>query len=141
MLQARRINDQIAVSPQIRIEDVAEIAAAGYKSMVCNRPDDEEPGQLKYAEIEAEAKKHGLEMRWQPVVSGGFEDEQVRVFGALAEALPAPLFAYCRSGTRSVVLWALSQAGKRPTADILREAAAAGYDLSGLAPRLEALAS
>jgi sulfide:quinone oxidoreductase len=68
------------------------------------------------------------------------DDEGVR-FGEIVDGLPGPVLAYCRSGTRCIMLWALSQAGKKSTADIIRQAATAGYDLSALAPRLEHLAA
>ncbi len=141
MLQLRQINDSMAVSPQIHVADVAEVAAAGYKSIICNRPDQEESDQPSFADIEAEAQKQGLEIRWQPVQSGQLEDAHGQEFAKLLDALPGPVFAYCRSGTRSVILWAMSQAGARPVADIVREAASAGYDIAGLAPRLEAIAA
>ena len=141
MLQQHQVNDRLSVSPQIRVADVAELAAAGYKSIVCNRPDREDSGQPLFADIEAEAQKHGLEIRWQPIQTGNLQDAHGQEFGELLAALPAPVFAYCRSGTRSVMAWALSQAGTRPVADIIKDAANAGYDITGLAPRLEAIAS
>ncbi len=139
-MDARRVNDQVTVAPQISVADVAEIARAGYKSIVCNRPDGEEDRQAAYSEIAAEAERHGLAVRWQPVISGHVSDEEGQAFGAIVGGLPAPVFAYCRSGTRCIVLWSLSQAGQRPAAEIIAEARAAGYDLASLAPRLEMLA-
>jgi sulfide:quinone oxidoreductase len=140
-MDARRVNDHISVSPQISVTDVAEIAAAGYRSIICNRPDDEEGGQTDFAAIEAEARRLGLEICWQPVVSGHVSDEDGQEFGRIVAGLPGPVFAYCRSGTRCIVLWSLSQAGLRPAADIIADARHAGYDLAGLAPRLDMLAA
>ncbi len=139
-MDARRVTDELSVSPQITVEDVAAIAAAGYRSILCNRPDGEQPGQTGYTEIEAAARKAGLEIDWQPVISGQVTDEDADVFADRVANLPAPVFAYCRSGTRCIVLWSLSEAGRRPVNEILMTAGKAGYDLSGLAGRLAMLA-
>jgi sulfide:quinone oxidoreductase len=140
-MQVRRVSDELAVSPQISVADVGEIAAQGFKGIVCNRPDGESADQIAFGEIEAAAKAKGLEIVWQPVISGQMSDEEGRKFGEIVDGLPGPVLAYCRSGTRCIMLWALSQAGKQPTADIVGQAAQAGYDLSALAPRLEHLAA
>ena len=141
MLQTRKINEQIAVSPQIIVADVAEIAAAGYQAIICNRPDNEDVGQPGFAEIEAAAQEHGVQVRWQPIIPGHLQDEHVQEFGKLLNELQGPVVAYCRSGGRSITLWALSQAGNSSVDEIIRDARAAGYDLAGLKPRLEATAS
>lgn len=139
-MDAHRVNERITVCGQIDVSDVAEIARAGYRSIICNRPDAETPDQTPFHEIEAAAQQHGLQIRWQPVVSGNVADQEGIEFGSIINELNAPTFAYCRSGTRCIVLWSLSQAGARPTADIIADARAAGYDLAPLTPRLEALA-
>ena len=101
----RRLSPDLAVSPQIAVSDVAELAAAGFKSVVCNRPDGEDPGQPPFAEIEAAAKAAGMETRWQPVASGGVTEADGIEFARLYAELPKPVFAYCRSGTRCSILW------------------------------------
>ena len=140
-MQVRRVSDELAVSPQISVADVAEAAAQGFKAIVSNRPDGESADQIAFGEIEAAAKAKGLEIVWQPVISGQMSDEEGRKFGEIVDGLPGPVLAYCRSGTRCIMLWALSQAGQQPPADIVGQAAQAGYDLSALAPRLEHLAA
>ena len=112
---ARHVNDEIAVSGQISADDVAAVAAAGFRAIICNRPDGETFDQTDYALIAAEAEKYGLEVRFQPVASGHVSDDDGRAFGELMAALPGPVFAYCRSGTRCIVLWSLAQAGRQPT--------------------------
>lgn len=113
-MELKRINGALAVSSQITAADVAEIAAIGIRAIICNRPDGEEPNQPIFGEIEAAAKEFGLEARYQPVVSGGVRDEDGRAFGVLLDDLPKPVLAYCRSGTRSTMLWALSERSYRP---------------------------
>jgi sulfide:quinone oxidoreductase len=102
-----------------------------------NRPDGEEPGQPTAAEVEAAARAAGLEFRWLPVVMPTLSQDDARAFGVALDEMPGPTLAFCRTGTRSTVLWALSQAGERPADELIAAAARAGYDLEGLRPRLE----
>jgi sulfide:quinone oxidoreductase len=104
-----RITPDYSAAPQIEAEDVAEIAALGYKSIICNRPDGEDAGQPPAAEIRAEAERHGLAFAHVPVVSGQIDEGDVADFRAAVAELPAPVLAYCRSGTRSRNLWLLAQ--------------------------------
>jgi sulfide:quinone oxidoreductase len=129
-MDIRKITDELSVSPQICCEDVAAIAAAGFRAVICNRPDGESSDQPCCSEIEEAVKASGLAWRSQPVRSGGVTCEDAQLFAALMVDLPKPVLAYCRSGTRCAVLWSLSQAGKRPLADILARTQAAGYDMT-----------
>jgi sulfide:quinone oxidoreductase len=104
------ITDAFTVSPQILASDVAGIAAGGFKSVICNRPDGEAPDQTPYAQVEAEALKAGLAFRYIPVVSGAMTHEDVEAMAAALKELPAPVFAYCRSGARCGVLFRAVQA-------------------------------
>jgi len=103
------LDETLTVSGQIAAEDVALIAAQGFRSILCNRPDDEDHGQPPFAAIEAAARAAGLEAAFQPVLSGGVSDADGADFAALMETLPKPVFAYCRSGTRCAMLWSLAQ--------------------------------
>lgn len=138
-MQIRRVTDEIAVAPQISVADVVEIAAAGFASIICNRPDGESFDQVAYADIEAAAQAAGLEIIWQPIPVGGLADGDAEKFGEIVDQLPKPVLAYCKSGTRCIVLWSLSQAKTQSSDAIVRSAAEAGYDLRGLAPRLDAI--
>ncbi len=135
-MDIRPLTPEISVSPQIAAADVADLAARGFRAIVCHRPDGEGVDQPGFAEIQTAAEAAGLTIRHQPVVSGKVSDEQAQAFDALMAELPRPVLAYCRTGTRSATMWALSQAGKRPLPDILARARAAGYDLSGVVRRL-----
>ena len=137
----RPINDSVSVAPQIAPEDVPGIAAAGFKAIVNNRPDDEEPGQPSGADIRAAAEAAGLAYVAIPVTHAGFSHPQLDAMASALVAAEGPVLAYCRSGTRSCNLWALAaaKAGRNP--DLLqRQAGEAGYDLSGIRPMLDALA-
>lgn len=132
-----RLTDDIAVAPQLSIEDLDAIKAAGFKAVINNRPDDEGPDQPPQASIAARAAELGLAYRFVPVVSGHFAPEDVAAFREALDDLDGPVVAFCRSGTRSSVLWALSNAGRMPADEIIAAAARAGYDLSALRGRLE----
>ena len=108
----RQISQDYAVSPQIAIEDVAAIKAAGFKSVICNRPDDEDPGQPSAGTIKAAVEAAGLEFLWIPVISGQMTAENVEDQADALQALPGPVFAYCRSGTRCTNLYAQVQQAK-----------------------------
>lgn len=139
-MQVHKLTDQLSVSPQIALEDISKLSALGYKSVICNRPDKESDDQPVMLEIESAVKEAGLIWQHQPVISGNITDQNVEDFSKLIESLPKPIFAFCRTGTRCSILWALSQANKMSIDDILDTAAEAGYNLNGQQARLETLA-
>ncbi len=130
-----------SVAPQISVEDVARAAAAGFKTIINNRPEGESPDQIPGAEIAAAAAAHGLQYHAVPSSmppSPGVVDATAK----LLSEVEGPVLAYCRSGTRSVTAWALAQAleGALSPDDIIAKAGEAGYDLSGARGALEGLA-
>ena len=135
-MDIRRIDDSLSVTPQIRVEDIADIARQGFRTLIANRPDQEEPGQPAMADIEAAAKAHGLDWIYMPVESGNITDEDVERFVPVIRNAQKPILAFCRSGTRCTILWALSVATELPEEEIVSKARSAGYDISGLAPRI-----
>jgi len=135
-MQFNKVTDALSVSPQIGTGDMAAIRDAGYRAIICNRPDGEGADQPTFDEIEAAAKAAGLKVRYQPITSGMVRDEDAEAFGAALMELPGPVLAYCRTGTRSATLWSLSQAKSRPVPEILAATKAAGYDMAGVARRI-----
>jgi uncharacterized protein (TIGR01244 family) len=129
----RHVTDQLSVSPQIRLEDIPAAAAQGFRLIVNNRPDGEEPGQPTSAEVEAAARAAGLDYAHIPV-RGGPTADQVEAERKLLETAPGPVLAFCRSGTRSIVTWSIGQAlsGARSRDELKALGAQAGYDLSGV---------
>lgn len=134
-MNMNRIDDTLTVSPQISASDVAAIAGAGYRSILCNRPDGEAADQPDFAGVEAEAQKLGLVFQYQPVSSKGMTEADIADFARNVAELPGPVFAYCRTGTRCTVLWSLSQLGKRDVSEIQAMAHEAGYDMSKMLAR------
>ncbi|MBR9837196.1 MAG: TIGR01244 family phosphatase [Rhodobacteraceae bacterium] len=135
-MEFRKINDDITVSPQITAADLPGIAAAGYRSIICNRPDGEGADQQTFDEIDAAAREAGLVARYLPVVSGKVQDGDAEAFGTAMRELPGPVFAYCRTGTRSATLWSLSQSKALTPPQILAATKAAGYDMAGVVRRI-----
>ena len=132
--------ESYAVSGQIQPSDIAALKDAGFVSIVCNRPDEEVSGDESSAAIKAAAQSAGLAFTFNPVTNGAMTQANVETQGAALAAADGPVFAYCRSGMRSSVVWALSQAGTTPVDDLIAAAARGGYDLSGLRPMIEAAA-
>ncbi|MEG8057259.1 TIGR01244 family sulfur transferase [Sphingomonas faeni] len=137
----RQVNESISVAPQIAVEQVADIAAAGFKTIVNNRPDDEDAGQPSGDAIRAAAEAAGLKYVSIPVTHAGFSHPQIDAMTQALTDSDGPVLAYCRSGTRSCNLWALAaaKAGRNPNL-LLAQAEDAGYDLRGIRPMLDALA-
>ncbi|MEL6956448.1 MAG: TIGR01244 family sulfur transferase [Pseudomonadota bacterium] len=137
-MEIKYIAPDLSVSDQILPQDVGLAAAQGFRSIIINRPDGESGDQPASKELVEAAARHGLEVRYVPVASGNVTDADATAFSDAMHELPAPALAFCRTGTRSTTLWALSQAGHLSTDAILKTAKQAGYDLSGLRSRLDA---
>ncbi len=135
-MELKRINQHVTVSPQISPEDIPTLKAAGFTTIVNNRPDGESPDQPSSDEIEQAAQAAGLVYHYIPLGRDGVSADMVERMTDALEESEGPVFAYCRSGRRATTLWALSQAGKLPADRIIAEAAAAGYDMSHLADHL-----
>lgn len=111
-LPVRPVAPDVCVAPQLTPAAMAEVAAAGFRSVVNNRPDFEHgPDQPTNADIEAAARAAGLEYRFLPVDGGWQSPEQIAAFARLLQELPRPLLAFCRSGARSTRLYAAATQG------------------------------
>ena len=132
----RRVTEDLSVSPQISVDEVDAAAAAGFRTLVNNRPDGESPDQPSGHEIEAAAQAAGLAYFHIPV-RGGPTPEQVETMARVLADAPKPALAFCRSGTRSIVTWSLGQAlsGARSRDELVGLGHAAGYDLANVLPR------
>ncbi len=138
----RELAPRFWVSPQIGAEDLAAAKARGVTLIINNRPDGEEFGQPRGADIEAEARALGLSYVAIPVGPMGVSPDHLDAFDKAVEANKGGVLAYCRSGTRSTIVRALSEARRgRPVDDIIGEAAEAGYNLAGQRRVLEAATS
>ena len=109
-MEYTRLSEQFATAPQVRPEDLRGIAASGFVAIINNRPDGDVPDQPSSLELEAEAKRVGLDYWHVPVVPGAMTDSDVRAFAAALDQAKGPVLAFCRTGNRSAALWKASQA-------------------------------
>lgn len=137
-MELKRINQHVSVAPQISPEDLPAIKAAGFTTLINNRPDGEAPDQPSSDMMLKAATAAGLVYHYIPLGRDGVSPDMVERTKEAIEESEGPVLAYCRSGTRSTTLWALSQAGRRPADEIIGEAADAGYDVNHLAQHLRA---
>jgi uncharacterized protein (TIGR01244 family) len=140
-MDARSITPRYFVSPQISAEDVPAIAEAGFTRVICNRPDAEVPPSHQAEAIRAAVEAAGLEFRELPLTHQTMTPENVALQRDLAESCEGPVLAYCASGTRCSVVWALGHAGELGADSVLSQTSAAGYQLDGLRPALEQIAA
>lgn len=142
MSDFRHLTDDFWASPQIALEDVGEAKAQGIALIINNRPEGEAADQVPGDVIEAAARAAGIDYRAIPVTHAGFSEEQIRAMAAAIDEAGGPVLAYCRSGTRSTLLWALAQAvgGEAPDT-IAARAAGAGYDVAPVRGLIDMLAA
>ena len=138
-MDIRALTPSYAVSPQIDPADLPGIKAAGYSTIIDNRPDGEIPPDLHTDVMRAAAEALGLVFVANPVIGGALTMDNVAAQRAAIEAAPGPVFAHCASGNRSSVVWALAHAGTMPTDDLIGIPARFGYQLEHLRPTLESL--
>jgi len=139
-MDLKPISPFFTVSPQITPADVGIAASRGFRAIINNRPDGEGEDQPPSADIEAAARAHGLGYAYVPVVGAHIGEADIDAFHAALTAQDGPVLAFCRSGTRSAMVWALAEARRGDVEAPLRAAARAGYDLAALLPRLQAAA-
>lgn len=133
----KQLTPTLAVSPQLSEADVAEAARDGFRAIIDNRPDGEESGQISAAEMEKLAADQGMAFAHIPVLSGNVDDQSVERMADALASLDGPVLAYCRTGTRSATLWALTQSGSADPDAILNIARDAGYDLTQIKRRMK----
>jgi sulfide:quinone oxidoreductase len=135
-MEIKALTAELSVSPQLPPSEMRAVAAAGFRSVICNRPDGEGSDQPLFSEVERSANDAGMQIRYLPAESGKVTDDQGAAFGALMAELPKPVLAFCRTGMRSTTMWALSQAGKLPLPQIIELSSKAGFDLKGVIRRI-----
>lgn len=138
----RQLSPRVFASPQIGLAEVAEAQAQGIGLIINNRPEGESEDQVSGAEIEAAARAAGIAYVAIPVTHAGFSQPQVTAMTAALASTDGPVLTYCRSGTRSTLLWALAEASRGESPDALASAAAAaGYDVGPVRAVMDMLAT
>jgi uncharacterized protein (TIGR01244 family) len=133
-MDIRQITPAYASAPQIDPADAGAIKAAGFVTVICNRPDAEVPPSHQADAVRAAIEAEGLTFVVNPVTHQGLNADMVALQAQAAAS--GKTLAYCASGTRSTIVWALGQTGKMDPDDIIAAAATGGYDISGLRDRL-----
>ena len=129
----RELDEKTSVSGQVQPADVAGLKGSGVTMVVCNRPDGEEPGQPTAAEIEQAAEAAGLQFRFVPIIRG-IGPSDVEAMQEALDAAEGKVLAYCRSGTRSALTWAVAKREQGASIEELQQAAeGAGVDLTPVA--------
>ena len=136
-MNLKPLSPELSVTPQIETPDVADLAVRGFKSIIGNRPEGEAPDQPAWSSLAAEAERQGMSTRQIPVVPGQISPDDVRRFAEALRDLPTPIAAFCRTGTRSAMLWALANPEGLNVDERIALAAAQGYDLAPLRDRME----
>ncbi len=139
-MDIRQITPDFAAAPQIDPSDMEAVAALGFSTVINNRPDREIPPPLHADAMRAAAEAAGLRYVENPADTRSMTMDAVRAQAGAIDASPGPVLAYCASGTRSTILWALSMAGRMTVEEIIGAAAAGGYDLTPFRPQIEGLA-
>lgn len=136
----RKLTNDIYAAPQIAVAEIAVASALGVTLVINNRPEDESDDQTPGAEIEAAARAAGMDYVAIPVTHSGFSEPQVQAMAEALEGATGGVLAYCRSGTRSTLLWALAEALQGGDPDALTNMAAkAGYDVAPIRPLMDML--
>ncbi len=139
-MDIRRLSPDYAVSPQITPQDVAAIREAGFSTVICNRPDGENPAPLWSQAIRAEVEATGMSFVVNPVVPGRFTAEMLATQADAMGKATGPVLAYCASGNRSAILWSMLKASELGVDGVLAATRAAGYDHSPFRAQFKAYA-
>lgn len=139
MVQTTELENGIHTTGQISEADVSDLAEAGFRTIINNRPNEEEPGQPAYETTEHAARDAGLDYYYIPVTQETLTPEKVARFREVMEEAPRPVLVHCRSGARSTLLWALAEAryNKRSTQELIDVAGKQGKDISSAAPLID----
>ncbi len=126
-MDIRPLSDDYAVSPQIAPEDVPAIKAAGYTTVICNRPDGEVGPEHQSDAIRAAAEAAGLRFVANPFAGSELSEQHVTAQGEALDAADGPVLAYCASGNRSSIVWGLARAGTQDPDAMIEAAGRHGY--------------
>lgn len=140
-MDIRQLTPDFAVSPQIDPTDVPQIAAAGFKTVICNRPDQEVPVELGFETMKIAVEAAGLTFINLPTTHQTLSLDMAQHQAHLVDDAGGPVLAYCASGTRSSIIWSFGMAGRLSTDEIISATTKAGYQLGQMRPQLDAIAA
>lgn len=135
------LTPNVTVLGQPSVDEIAELAERGYRSIISNRPENETEDQPNWLDLKAAAAAQGMDAVQIPVVMGQISDEQVDAFREALGRLPKPIAVFCRSGTRAALMWALANEANLTVDERFAIAGEAGYDLEAFRERVAPEAS
>lgn len=133
----KSLDDKVHVAPQVTIDQLDAARDAGVTTVISHRPDGEEPGQMSFADLEAAAAERGMKAVHIPVVPGRLTPTHIDAFKDASANCDGKILAFCKSGMRASMVWALSKKGEVTREEIIKCCQDAGYDVSPLAPHLD----
>ena len=139
-MEIRPLSETYAVSPQIMAEDIPALAEAGYAMVICNRPDAENPAELAAKVLRPLVEAAGMGFVVNPVVGSALTMEMVEAQRAAIDGTQGKVFAYCASGNRSSIVWALALAGRHPTDELINAGSKYGYQVAQFRDLIDRLA-
>lgn len=139
-MEIKKVSDRFSVSSQLEPDAIPALQAAGIRTLICNRPDNEVTGQPAHADIERRAKDADMQVHYLPVVHDTISNQNVDDFAALLAGATFPVHAWCRSGLRSITLYSLAQikAGEDPAAQVAT-ATRLGFDFRSFMDKFGAI--
>jgi len=135
-----QLSKDFSAAPQISVAEVQDLAARGFTTIVCNRPDSEVSAGETSQDIQQAAAAAGLSFHHLPLTPGELNLEHVEALRQILKNESGQVLGYCRTGGRAASLWALARADKVTADQILIQCASSGYDLENMRPTLERLA-
>ncbi len=135
-MKLAQVTEGFAVSPQLRPEELQELAQGGYATVICNRPDGEDPDQPTVEAMRSAAEAAGIAFHHIPVSGGAFPPAAIRAFAQVRKGAEGKVLAYCRTGTRSITLDALANTEQLTADERIGRAKMAGYDLAAMRDQL-----
>ncbi|WP_370209085.1 TIGR01244 family sulfur transferase [Pararhodobacter marinus] len=139
-MDIRPLSDTYSVTPQIEPEDIEAIKAAGFTTVICNRPDGEIPPELQADAMRGLVEGAGMAFVVNPVIGGALTQENVDAQRSAIDSASGPVLAYCASGNRSSIVWALANAGRKPTDELISAGAQYGYQVAQFRELIDRLA-
>ena len=135
-MQLRPLTDQITLADQLTEADLVEIVAAGFKTVICNRPDEEGEAHLSASDAQSMLEANGVDFHYLPVNGAAITDQDAANHNALLASASAPVLTYCRTGTRCAKLWALGQSGQADADSLVSKVADTGLNIADIRDRL-----
>ena len=130
----RTLTPNLSLADQLTEDDLAEVIAQGYKTVICNRPDEEGDAHLNAQQAKAVLQAAGVEFHYLPVNGAAITDQDVIDHHDLLDQAEGPVLTYCRTGTSCAKLWALAQ--EADADEVIQAVGRTGLNIEDIRDRL-----